>query len=207
MSLTSAAAGWQAGCLSVSAREASQVTYRSGTQRARCGTGSDSLMHPARRSASQDVALGYASKSVYDHVSPQEVARMPLPLWPGPGFTPSKPRPGSHAEVTFTGTKGRTGGGIPLLTKKNQAIVLITWPGGGSTSRTIKGNFTIRRVMEWCAAFNAECARLEAGPPKSRSTGTPAGKCPGCGEPIERTPGASVPFMHTASGDFACPKR
>jgi hypothetical protein len=83
---------------------------------------------------------------------------MPLPPWPGPGFgPPAKPRAGGHAELTMTGTKGRTGGG--WLGKKNQAIVLITWPGG-STSRTIKGNFVIRLAMEWCAAFNDECAHL-----------------------------------------------
>jgi hypothetical protein len=132
---------------------------------------------------------------------------MPLPPWPGSVSAPAKPRPGCHAEVTLTGTKGRTGGGvIPLLTKKNQALVLITWLGG-STSRTLKGNWVIRRAMEWCAAFNAECARLEAGPSRPRSSGTAPGTCPGCGEPIEKTPSAPVPFVHTASGDFACPKK
>ena len=75
-----------------------------------------------------------------------------LPVWPGGGLAPAKPRPGAHAEVQLTGTKGRTGSGIPLR-KKNQAIVLITW-SGGSASRTVKGNPTIRYVMEWCAAFN-----------------------------------------------------
>jgi hypothetical protein len=82
-----------------------------------------------------------------------------LPPWPGPYSSPAVPRPGGHAEVTMTGTKGHTGGGIPLLTNKNQALVMITWPGG-STSRTIKGNWVIRKAMEWCAAFNAECDRL-----------------------------------------------
>ncbi|HYZ51883.1 MAG TPA: hypothetical protein VE733_00015 [Streptosporangiaceae bacterium] len=76
-----------------------------------------------------------------------------LPLWPGGGFAPAKPRPGARAEVQLTGTKGRTGSGGWSIREKNQAIVLITWPGG-STTRTVKGNFTIRAVMEWCAAFN-----------------------------------------------------
>ena len=67
-------------------------------------------------------------------------------------FAPAKPRPGAHAGVQLTGTKGRTGSGIPLR-KKNQAIVLIRWPGG-SAARTVKGNLTIRYVMERCAAFN-----------------------------------------------------
>jgi hypothetical protein len=75
-----------------------------------------------------------------------------LPLWPGGGLAPAKPHPGAHAQVQLTGTEGRTGSGIPLR-KKNQAIVLLTWPGG-SASRTVKGNLTIRLVMEWCAAFN-----------------------------------------------------
>ena len=59
--------------------------------------------------------------------------------------------------------KGRGGSnaflGGAFSSKKQQAIVLITW-AGGSTSRTVKGNMTIRYVMEWCAAFNAECERL-----------------------------------------------
>jgi hypothetical protein len=75
-----------------------------------------------------------------------------LPTWPGGGLAPAKPRPGAYAEVQLTGTKGRTGSGTPLR-KKDQAIVLITWPGG-SASRTVKGNLTIRYVMESCAAFN-----------------------------------------------------
>jgi hypothetical protein len=68
------------------------------------------------------------------------------------GSPPTKPRPGAHAGVQLTGTRGRTGSGVPLR-KKNQAIVLITWPGG-SAARTVKGNLTIRYVMERCAAFN-----------------------------------------------------
>ena len=84
--------------------------------------------------------------------------------WPGGGFAPAKPVAGGHAEVTMAG-KGRTGNNAFLGglggPKKQQAIVLITWPGG-STTRTIKGNMTIRLVMEWCAQFNAECARLSA---------------------------------------------
>jgi hypothetical protein len=68
-------------------------------------------------------------------------------------FAPAKSRPGAHARVQLTGTKGRTGSqsGIPLR-KKNQAIGLIRWPGG-SAARTVKGNLTIRYVMERCAAF------------------------------------------------------
>jgi hypothetical protein len=37
--------------------------------------------------------------------------------------------------------------------KQNKAFVVITWPGG-SASRTLKGNMTIRLTMEWCYAFN-----------------------------------------------------
>jgi hypothetical protein len=37
--------------------------------------------------------------------------------------------------------------------KQNKAFVVITWPGG-SASRTLKGNMTIRLTMEWCSAFN-----------------------------------------------------
>jgi hypothetical protein len=78
------------------------------------------------------------------------------------GFSPAKPVAGGHAEVTLAG-KGRGGSnaflGGALGSKKQQAFVLFTWPGG-STSRTVKGNMTIRLVMEWCAAFNAECERL-----------------------------------------------
>jgi hypothetical protein len=52
------------------------------------------------------------------------------PRWPV-GIAPAKPRPGGHAEVTMTGTRGRTMSGSwgPGL-KQNQALVLITWPGG-----------------------------------------------------------------------------
>jgi len=32
------------------------------------------------------------------------------------------------------------------------------------------------------------------------------GRCPGCGEPIEKTPDSRFPFVHTANSDFACPK-
>jgi len=81
-----------------------------------------------------------------------------LPRWPGPGWPgqqPATPQPGAHAEVQLTGTKGRTGTGpIGLVRKKNQAFVLITVPGQAPISRTLKGNFTIRLAMEWCAAFN-----------------------------------------------------
>jgi hypothetical protein len=84
--------------------------------------------------------------------------------WPGGGFAPAKPVAGGHAEVNLAG-KGRGGNnaflGGALGRKKQQAIVVFTWPGG-STSRTIKGNMTIRYVMEWCSAFNAECERLGA---------------------------------------------
>lgn len=82
--------------------------------------------------------------------------------WPGGGFAPAKPVAGGRGEVTLAG-KGRGGSnaflGGALGHKKQQALVIFTWPGG-STSRTIKGNMTIRYVMEWCAAFNAECERL-----------------------------------------------
>jgi len=82
--------------------------------------------------------------------------------WPGGGFAPAKPVAGGHAEVTLAG-KGRGGSnaflGGALGSKKQQAFVLFTWPGR-STSRTVKGNMTIRLVMEWCVAFNAECERL-----------------------------------------------
>lgn len=80
------------------------------------------------------------------------------------GFCPCEAAVGGRAEVTMAG-KGRTGsnaflGGVGGP-KKQQAFVLITWPGG-SASRTVKGNMTIRLVMEWCAEFNAECERLSA---------------------------------------------
>jgi putative oligomerization/nucleic acid binding protein len=82
--------------------------------------------------------------------------------WPGGGFAPAKPVAGGRAEVTLAG-KGRGGNntflGGAVGRKKQQALVIFTWPGG-STSRTIKGNMTIRYVMEWCAAFNAECEGL-----------------------------------------------
>ena len=98
--------------------------------------------------------------------------------WPGGGFAPAKPVAGGHAEVTMAG-KGHTGNNAflgGLGPKKQQAFVLITWPGG-STSRTVKGNMTIRMVMEWCSQFNAECARLsEAGHP---TPGGPAAEAPG----------------------------
>lgn len=82
--------------------------------------------------------------------------------WPGGGFAPAKPVAGGHAEVTLAG-KGRGGSnaflGGALGAKKQQTFVLFTWPGG-SASRTVKGNMTIRLVMEWCAAFNVECEKL-----------------------------------------------
>jgi hypothetical protein len=70
--------------------------------------------------------------------------------WPGGGFAPAKPVAGGHAEVTLAGN-GRSGSdaflGGAFSPKKQRAFVLFTWPGC-STSRTIKGNMTIRYVME-----------------------------------------------------------
>jgi hypothetical protein len=86
--------------------------------------------------------------------------------WPGGGSAPAKPVAGGQAEVTLAG-RGRGGSnaflGGALGRRKQQAYVLITWPGGGSVSRTVKGNMTIRYVMQWAAEFNQECARLSAG--------------------------------------------
>ena len=56
---------------------------------------------------------------------------------------PGSPEPGAHAEVSFPGS----GTGI-------RAYVLVTWSGGRSVSRTVRGDRHIRMALEWVAEFN-----------------------------------------------------
>jgi hypothetical protein len=77
-----------------------------------------------------------------------------VPNWPGGGFAPMRPHPGAHAEVVISGTKGRSAWGIPAGRSKTTAYVHFTSPKQPSTTRTIKGNMTIRYAMDYVDAFN-----------------------------------------------------
>ena len=87
--------------------------------------------------------------------------RMTKP-WPGAGYgnfqtAPGKPQRGAHADVQFPGGPGKRSHrgilGAPSLSKKPVAYVTVTWPGG-TASRTVIGDWHIRKALEWASEFN-----------------------------------------------------
>ncbi len=97
---------------------------------------------------------------------------------------------------------------VGMLSKKSKTFAFVVFPDGTVHEKKLDGNMTIRNAQREVVQFNAlaRATDLRGAPSVARSTGTPAGTCPGCGEPIEKTPESRVPFVHTGTGDFACPK-
>lgn len=96
-------------------------------------------------------------------------------------------------------------GMLGLLSKKSKAFVFVSFSNGRVHEKKLDGNMQIRAAQREVAQFNALAAA--SGSYEQNRPSTPAGTCPGCGEPIEKIPGGRVPFVHTANGDFACPKK
>ena len=87
----------------------------------------------------------------------------------------------------------------------------------GSAERSARVGTGVSAELEHLAAlhssgmldddeFRAAKARIIGGASEHPQPSSPAGTCSGCGEPIQKTPGGRFPFVHTANGDFACPK-
>lgn len=95
-------------------------------------------------------------------------------------------------------------GMLGLLSKKSKAFVFVSFPNGRVHEKKLDGNMQIRAAQREVAQFNALAAA--SGAYEQNRPPAPAGTCPGCGGPIEKTPEGRFPFIHAANGDFACPK-
>ena len=93
-----------------------------------------------------------------------------------------------------------------MLSKKFKAFVFVAFADGTLHEKKLDGNMAIRNAQREVVQFNAMARAADLGGATARPTGTPTGTCPGCGGPIEKTPEGRFPFVHTATGDFACPK-
>jgi hypothetical protein len=95
---------------------------------------------------------------------------------------------------------------VGMLGKKSKAFAFVVFPDGTVHEKKLDGNMAIRNAQREVVQFNAMARAADLGGATARPTGRPTGTCPGCGEPIEKTPEGRFPFVHTATGDFACPK-
>jgi hypothetical protein len=105
----------------------------------------------------------------------------------------------------------------PSVTKAQAEAVRFNALASGSAERSARVGTGVSAELERLAAlhssgmldddeFRAVKARIISGASEHPQPSSPAGTCPGCGEPIQKTPGGRFPFVHTANGDFACPK-
>jgi hypothetical protein len=96
-------------------------------------------------------------------------------------------------------------GMLGLLSKKSKAFAFVSFPNGRVHEKKLDGNMQIRSAQREVAQFNALAAA--SGTSELSQPSAPAGTCPGCVDPIEKTPGGPFPFVHLANRDFACPKK
>jgi len=100
-------------------------------------------------------------------------------------------------------------GMLGMLSKKSKAFVFVSFPNGRVHQKKLDGNMQIRAAQREVAQFNALAAANggndSGGANEQSQPAAPAGTCPGCGEPIEKTPRGPFPFVHSSNRDFACP--